>query len=162
MHRRTIFLGIIVSFILQLYAPSICAQTPSSDSLEMTTSFWGTAYRMGDRTVTGGELDRIIRAVNDTLLLTSYKRSRDYSVLSFICEFAGGFTIGYGAFSDEPKGARNLAGAGLILLGIFLDGMSDTRMREAIDRYNELKAPRAQLDRSPKGQEFSLAVRIVF
>ncbi len=162
MRRRTIFLGIMLSSILQLLPPSTSAQSPIPDSLEMRTSFWGTAYRMGDRTVTGGELDKIIRAVNDTLILTSYKRSGDYSVLSFISEFAGGFMIGYGAVSDGPKGAWNLAGAGLILLGIMFDGMSDTRMREAIDRYNELKAPRSQFHRSPAGQAFTLQVRIAF
>ncbi len=154
--------GIMVSFIVQLFAPSIWAQSPRSDSLEMRTSFWGTAYKLGGRTVTGGELDKLLRGVEDTLLLASYKRSEDYSALRTISEFAGGFLIGYGAVSDGPKGAYNIAGAGLIALGLMFDDMSDTRMREAIDRYNGLKAPRSQVPGSPGDQYVVLGVRIRF
>ena len=135
--KNTFFLnvGLILGYCILV---STCAQTMDSTSvLEYKTGFWSPTYKHNGREIDSNEFKNILFSVNDSEINRLYQGSKTFITLANITGFAGGFCLGYGAFSKESQTGLIVAGAGIIVLGFVFDVVGNNKLEEAVLKYNE-------------------------
>jgi hypothetical protein len=128
--------GILLSYCILF---STYAQTTDSASvLEYETGFWSPTYKHNGLEIDSDEFESILNSANDSEINGLYRSSKTFNTLANVAGFAGGFCLGYGAFSKESQTAFLAAGAGISVVGIVLQILGHNNLTDAVSKYNEI------------------------
>ncbi len=88
--------------------------------------------------------------------------SRNWMYASIVPSFAGGFMMGYAAFSPEFNSPLFFSGLGVAAIGILMNRVANNRLGDAVEKYNAALPASASLDWGWTPEQSRVALRLGF
>ena len=129
----------VLILLLTLGYSSGFSQEVQRDTLWRDEGFFKTSYTQGAREIKPAEFDSVLRTASDSTIFPRFSDGRTLHTIGDVLGGLGGLGIGYGLGKKPNNSTAILVGVGVAGIGLIVDIIGNTKMKDAIAQFNRLQ-----------------------